>query len=236
MDIACLVEHLKNCPTSDVACKLDEFESENKNRFDFSASDVDHESQLVDLLFELIHRQHEHSKTFSEITKSSLACLKIISRCKDIVGILSRNNKYTLHLLSLADLGENISGSSNLRSDLQDSRLGNNKLEKEIELECLRILCNSIFHDVSIRKLCVEQRIGRQISMKLENLVISDSCNDETSFVQVKILFLISALEPQERPKMNDEYKTAETLVKILEKTLKENSLLDGADSVSPEM
>ena len=83
---------------------------------------------------------------------------------------------------------------------------GNNELYK---IQILKCLCNLIYHNQSVRKLFIENKIG------LSEIEIHIGL-DDILFYSIRVIFLMSALESSERASMIEQHS-----VKILTRVLK---------------
>ena len=210
---------------SSLTKKLIKFNTDNKNTFKFAASN-DYEG-FTGVIFGI--QKHLVSKVsgqenqadvrpiYQQAVKESLSCLKIFSREKQWVSSIVKEKEFVNNLLAMGGMlpeGDCDEILNNLLE--QDDKQA--EAMKGIEFEAVRCICNCVFHNEAFRGIFMEKKCAKSVTDNLKEK--SWNSNDDFQLIQVKILFLISALEVDERKRMRVEFTSGQVLIDLLEKCL----------------
>lgn len=211
--------------SSNLTKKLIKFNTDNRNTFKFASSN-DYE-ELTGVIFgiqkQLLSKvsgqeTRDDVRPVYQAFKESLSCLKIFSREKQWVSSIAKEKEFVNKLLSLGkilpegDCDEALNHFTKQDDDKQAEMM------KEIESEAVRCICNCVFHSKAFRNIFMEKKCAKFMTDNLKDK--SWNSNDDFQLIQVKILFLISALEVDERKRMRVEYASGQVLIDLLEKCL----------------
>ena len=219
MDPQSLLSHLKRndrVPGDQaIWTALSDFNSHNKDSFVGSLLDLKGYSELTNELFKLM----QNSAKGSDVDGATLARLKqlfislrILSRGKDVACEISKKHDYFTTLM--------IHGKIRFDDDDEDyNRPATGScaefLSSEVEIEALKVVCNCIFHSQDCRGEYKKTGCSKHITNRLDRFREDDNTNLKS--ILVKILFLMSALDPDERENMRFRCNTVSVLIRILE-------------------
>lgn len=204
---------------------LSEFNSHNKDFFARPVSQFANQKELVDILFRLINENDVNGKPFedgtSEKLKELFSCLRILSRGKDFALVISSSQAYITTLLSFGKiLGDAKHGNCiDFASELQTNK--NLSRSTAETVEALKVVCNCIFHCNDFREQYKKRCCSKVVSEKLDGFQKNEAKDTNLMSILVKILFLMSALDTDDRDKMRLAFNTVSILIKALNEELK---------------
>ena len=237
MDCIALLDDLRKLgtPTSKVVVKrLKEFNNRNQDWFGSPiAQGFDH-SELIDIIFKLIREFDRPVKdndvaddidetAAAETLKELSGCLKILSRAREFALAISEVKSNFSRLLLYGNIidiqtlsnRKNLDGSNEYRASQQIS-----VYMQGTEIEALKVICNSLFHSKDSRNIYKKNCCSKYITNRLGTFAVSQSNDSRITSVLVKILFIMSALDTEDRDNMRFTYDTIHVLLKLLEKGL----------------
>ena len=205
--------------------KLIKFSTDNKTTFKFAASNSYEE--ITRVIFGI--QKHLVSKASGQenqadvrpiclqAVKESLSCLKIFSREKQWVSSIVKEKEFVNNLLAMGGMLPEEDCDEMLNHFLEQDDKQVEEM-KEIEFEAVRCICNCVFHNEAFRGIFMEKKCAKSVTDNLKDK--SWNSDDDFQLIQVKILFLISALEVDERKRMRVEYTSGQVLIDLLQKCL----------------
>eukprot|EP00794_Sanderia_malayensis_P018841 gene18841-20737_t len=204
-----------NSSVENLISRLIDFQTAYKNVFSFENVKSDELKQSIDIFIQIMTENSclglgEDKSSLMKAKKESLGCLRIVSRSKDCASILAQNEGYALGILSMANVSSNAQSGG----------------ETDLILEALRVISNCLFHNQRFRQIFMKEECTKYVTDLLSKSLESEFLEKEATLLEVKILFLISALEHGVRAKMVTEYGTLDVLVKILEVSLRKKGLI----------
>lgn len=179
--------------------KIKEFNEKYKTTFTFdNIFNIENHGKLLDILFELIN---DHSNSIENTFK--LDCLSMIR-------LLSRDKNLILSIKNLDDcLGYFTNLLNSKKADETDNVQGN----LLCKIEALKCLCNWLYHSGDVRRFFINMKFTQDI---VSGIVNSNYKLGDHLFYQIRIMFLMSALESEERVNMIN-CDAVIVLVKVLE-------------------
>ena len=224
---------LSHIGTAEVLKKLSDFNLHNQYWFGTPAPQGIDYSELVGVIFRLIGETSKPRKCSNdsddieeianvELLKELCRCLKILSREKEYALAISKVDSCFPTLL----LYGNITGDGNLENyqgfDIPSVNPDHqiSLLMQETQIEILKVICNSIFHSKDSRSIYKKNCCSKYVTDRIGQLSMADHYDNCITSVLVKILFIMSALDMEERDNMRFFYNTSHVLLKLLEKSL----------------
>ncbi|CRL08082.1 CLUMA_CG020947, isoform A [Clunio marinus] len=142
-------------------------------------------------------------------TETKLLCLqaiRILSRDKMYLNETVKEEEFDL-LLELASIG-----------------VGDQDFPPEVQVEALKILCNLVYQSCKCQEFCLKNSAVEGILKRLRMLK-EYHINDDIRLFDMRLLFLITALTPNVRSKVRDDYHGLIYLVETLDFMMKKNSI-----------
>lgn len=174
---------------------LEKFICENEKTFEYSELDTTYHNKLLDKIFLLIH-QHP----------LSLECIKI-------TRLLSRDKNLVLNI-------KNVDFYMDIFAKLlkEKAELDSNILFSKVET--VKCLCNWVYLSDKVRIYFKENNL---IQIMIDEMKITDHAVTDYYFYEIRLMFLMSALEITERNQMLEDDAVA-TLVKVMKDAVLANS------------
>lgn len=141
---------------------------------------------------------------------------KVQFKCLQVIRILSRDKTY---------LNETINDDQ-FDCLLESASIGSeNKVQQptEIQIESLKILCNLVFQSKKCQELCLKNSAVEGILKRLRTYK-DHHVDYEVKLYDMRLLFLITALTPNVRTKVRDDYHGLVYLVETLDLAMKNSS------------
>ena len=140
---------------------------------------------------------------------------KIQLKCLHAIRVLSRDKTY---------LNETINDDQ-FDCLLESASIGNENQQHppEIQTEALKILCNLVFQSKKCQELCLKNSAVEGILKRLR-MYKDHHVEYDVKFYDMKLLFLITALTPNVRTKVRDDYHGLVYLVETLDLMMKNAS------------
>lgn len=134
--------------------------------------------------------------------------------------ILSRD-KNGLDELFTADRIENLMHLSRLIGDQENLNFNSENFDARVVVESLKCLCNLIYLSPAVRHICCNNSCIDGIMLRLK-MYKDPHLPTEVKYFDLRILFLMTALCPEIRPKIRDEYHGLIYLMEAVDLILKE--------------
>ena len=239
MDCATLLENLRKfeAPCYETLIKrLKEFNHQNQNWFGSPLPQGQDHTELVNEIFRLIREPVRSSKgkcdvddvkhdaddiAKAELLKELCGCLKILSRAKEFAHAISKVKGCFSTVLSYG----NITGERVLDCFDSTKKWSANQyilqLMNETETEALRVICNSVFHSKDSRSEYKENCCSQYVTNRLRDQGVLQHYDSRVNSVLVKILFIMSALDTEERDNMRFACNAVGALIKLLERNIR---------------
>lgn len=143
------------------------------------------------------------------------AATKIQLKCLQAIRVLSRDKTY---------LNETINDDQ-FDCLLESASIGSENQQHlpEIQTEALKILCNLVFQSKKCQELCLKNSAVEGILKRLR-MYKDHHVEYDVKFYDMKLLFLITALTPNVRTKVRDDYHGLVYLVETLDLMMKNAS------------
>ena len=233
MDPSPLLDDLKRCKEpagGEVLRKLIDFNSQNKDWFGSPIPHFKDYSGLIGILFTHMRECYEVASgkddademskvTTSEALKELFTCLRILSRAKEFTLIITKDKSYSTSLLLYGDI---LAGDNDKEVSKRPSAKGQVLRNiHDTEIEALKVVCNCVFHSTDFREEYKKHCCSKHITNKLGSLAMEEDLDCRRRSILIKILFLMSALDTNDRDNMRFVYNTVSILVGILEGSLK---------------
>lgn len=157
-------------------------------------------------IFGLLRKANEKHENPLNIYPDCLATIRILSRDKTHVNQAITAEQFDT-LLNIANIGkqnENIS-------------------DPTIIVEALKCLCNLVYQSTNCQMMCLKNAAIDGIVRRLRTYKDANVPYD-VQFFDMKLLFLITGLNPDVRTKIRDDYHGLTYLVEILDLIIKEQS------------
>ncbi|CAG2119549.1 unnamed protein product, partial [Medioppia subpectinata] len=192
---------------NDINQKLQQFVNQFGNQFTIDDS-LQHKKSLAECLFRLL-RDPEY------VSQQSLCLqvLRILTRDKTNLGEVFTADRIetALHLAMLVGEEEAFMTANNTRFDPQ------------VVVEAQKCLCNLIYNSHTIQKLCANNSCIEGIMLRLR-MHPDPQLPQLVKYFDMRMLFLISALCAEVRPRIRDEYHGLIYLMEAIDLILKNNS------------
>lgn len=179
--------------SSRCVAKIKEFNRKNNATFNFDIFNKENHEKVLELLFELINDDTYIENSFR---LDCLSMIRLLSRDKNLVTSIQKMNDFLKHFMVLLKNRTQQSNESSL-----------------CQIEALKCLCNWIYHSPTVRRFLIDVKFMREM---VAEIIESNYLLWDYLFYQIRIMFLMSALESEERNNMI-EYNTVFVLVKVLE-------------------
>lgn len=202
-----LIKVLKVGDKQEVQNKLQQFLNQFGNVFTISDS-LQHKKQLMECLFRIIRDQNYGSEQ---------------SACLQVMRILTRDKTNLAELFS-ADRIETMLHLARLVGEEEAFMTQNNVLfDARVVVEAQKCLCNLIYNCPTIQKLSANNSCIEGIMLRLR-MHPDPQLPQEVKYFDMRMLFLISALCAEVRPRIRDEYHGLIYLMEAIDLILKNNS------------
>ena len=230
MDLSNLLRDLKeveiNANPHAILSKLTDFNKKNSDKFECQKSSAEIRSELIGILFKLAKEydnklnDHAAEHYVALALKEVLICIKILSRVKELAFTIGNGGEFVDELTERANIRNGRDGDALNGSD-GEKQIQTLTILKEAELEAVKIICNCVFHCQEFRRHFSKSRHSKLVTKRLGEFGPRLNTEKEICSMLIKVLFLMSALDINEREKMRTEYKTDEVLIAILAAVLK---------------
>ncbi|XP_031632601.1 synembryn isoform X2 [Contarinia nasturtii] len=200
--------HIEVLASGDIAKSkeiLQRFVTQHTDTFDFTAI-YSQWTTIWNGIFKFLRMPCERRAEALHIYPDCLAAIRILSRDKTHLNQTITVEQFDT-LLNIANIGghnENISDSA-------------------IVVEALKCLCNLVFQSTSCQMMCLKNAAIDGIVRRLRTYKDANVPYD-LQYFDMKLLFLITALNPDVRTKVRDDYHGLTYLVEILDLIIKERS------------
>ncbi|CAG2178308.1 unnamed protein product, partial [Oppiella nova] len=184
-----LIKVLKLANKTDINNKLQQFLNQFGNVFTVEDS-LQHKKSLLESLFRVLR-----DPEFVGEQVLCLQVLRILTRDKSHLDELFSADRIetVLHLAMLVGEEEAFMTRQNVRFDPQ------------VVVEAQKCLCNLIYNSHTIQKLCANNSCIEGIMLRLR-MHPDPQLPQEVKYFDMRMLFLISALCAEVRPRIRDEY------------------------------
>ncbi|RWS21845.1 synembryn-A-like protein, partial [Leptotrombidium deliense] len=181
------------------------FNAKNLQQFTVEES-LSKKKQLVDGVFRILR-----DVTESNYADTYLATLRILSRDRNHLDDLFSIDKIetVLHLANLVGEEEALL--------TQNS----NDFDSSVIVEAQKCLCNLIYNSTIIQKMCCSNSCIDGIMLRLR-MYKDPQLPVEVKYFDMRMLFLLTALNPEIRPKIRDDYHGLVYLMEAIDLILKE--------------
>lgn len=184
---------------------LQSFVTKHANTFNFTPL-YGQWTAIWNAIFGLIRRANEKHENELNIYPDCLAAIRILSRDKTHLNQAITVEQFDT-LLNIANIGnqnENIS-------------------DPTVAVEALKCLCNLVYQSTNCQMMCLKNAAIDGIVRRLRTYKDADVPYD-IQYFDMKLLFLITGLNPDVRTKIRDDHHGLTYLVEILDLIIKEQS------------
>ncbi|XP_055378444.1 synembryn [Condylostylus longicornis] len=196
------LEILKSGDLNKIKIILDDFNKKYENLFEFTEFNVDDKWKKIWISLFTLLREPKNSAIYLEV----LTSIRILTRDKNNLNSITLQKDLEI-LLNIADLGPN--NVTNMRKSYSDETI----------IASLKCICNLVFQNTECQKLCLKNSATDGILRRVRS---PTAHHHEIEFFDMKLLFLITALEQQTRQKVKDDLNGLTYLTEWLDVKVKE--------------
>ncbi|RZF38695.1 hypothetical protein LSTR_LSTR003501 [Laodelphax striatellus] len=199
----------------DIKDVLKNITEKNAQRFRFEElNESERRKKLWSLLF-----HHLNKSSSAGCHRECLSAIKMLSRDETDLEVMMSDERHVDTLLMHAGLFQ-----QDQLHDISD----NEDIQQKFAtiLEAQKALCNLLFNSKRVQEFCCCNRTIESVVTRLR-LFNEPTLPHDVKMFDIKILFLITALSPEARPKLKDELHGMLYLVEILDSIMKEASVDD---------
>lgn len=151
----------------------------------------------------------------SSCQKTCLETLRILSRDKRILApVATREGMLILSAMARLKAWEEGAHQKNLQEDSLS------EAEESVVVEALKCLCNVVYNSPAAQQVSVDVRLANGLCAKLHS---AHTWHHEVGLFTLRLLFLLTALQPDLRMCLRQDCRAVTLLTKMLEHTLDVN-------------
>lgn len=156
-------------------------------------------------------KENDYYKLVADFSSMIISGHELAVKLLNVMRLLSRDKKLVTNM-------EDVSVPMNLFTNLYEKDCIVNSIDYTCKVEILKCLCNWVFHSKVIRDYIIANNTMQSMITQVRTSQIDDHV-----FYQIRLIFLISAMEASERAKML-ENGALTSLLSIIEEGLKKYS------------
>ncbi|XP_054713021.1 synembryn-A-like [Uloborus diversus] len=200
-----ILKKLETCSENDVNEALVEFNKKHAQSFSFPELGVQLKKRFVTLLF----KQISNCKTGQTI-------------CLETIRILSREKSQIEELFTKQMIGVLVNLAGLIAEEEEILNHCTRVSDTKVVVEAQKCLCNLIFNSSFVQKTCCNNGCIEGIMLRLRTYKDPDLPND-VKFFDMRMLFLLTALCAEIRPKVRTQLHGLTYLMEVLDLILKDN-------------
>lgn len=184
---------------------LQSFVTKHANTFNFTPI-YGQWTTIWNAIFGLMRRANEKNENAPDVYPDCLAAIRILSRDKTHLNQAITAEQFDT-LLNIANIGKK----------------NESILDPTVTVEALKCLCNLVYQSTYCQMMCLKNAAIDGIVRRLRAYKDANVPYD-VQYFDMKLLFLITGLNPDVRTKIRDDYHGLTYLVEILDLIIKEQS------------
>ncbi|XP_018610426.1 chaperone Ric-8B isoform X2 [Scleropages formosus] len=207
MDLSSILSEMESDNEEETERRLRQYNQENSRTFTFDQKEEDKRIRLCRGLLTVLRRSVR-----TQCQRVCLETLRILSRDKRVLSpVATREGMLVLAGLAGLVVAEEMGDTpgEQQRED-EDGK-------EEVSVEALKCLCNVVFNSTAAQQVAVDIQLAGGLCRRLQ--VTHTSCH-EVGLFSLRLLFLLSALQPDLRVTLRQEQRAMSLLTSVLEKTL----------------
>ncbi|XP_063335973.1 synembryn-B isoform X1 [Pelmatolapia mariae] len=208
MDLSNILSQLETASEEDIEKFLQQYNVENTQTFTFDPKEETLRSKLCHSVLTVLGRQVQPS-----CQKTCLETLRILSRDKRVLApVATKEGMLTLAGMARLQAGEEQDAD---QKSSQEQTLSEEN--KRVVVEALKCLCNVVYNSPAAQQVCVDVQLVRGLCA---SLATARTWSHEVGLFTLRLLFLLSALQPAVRGLLRREWHAVRLLTEVLEHTL----------------
>ncbi|XP_035763051.1 synembryn-B [Neolamprologus brichardi] len=208
MDLNNILSQLETASEEDIEKLLQQYNVENTQTFTFDPKEETLRSKLCHGVLTVLGRQVQPS-----CQKTCLETLRILSRDKRVLApVATKEGMLTLAGMAKLQAGEEQDAD---KKSSQEQTLSEEN--KRVVVEALKCLCNVVYNSPAAQQVCVDVQLVRGLCA---SLATARTWSHEVGLFTLRLLFLLSALQPAVRGLLRREWHAVRLLTEVLEHTL----------------
>nr|XP_020467773.1 synembryn-B [Monopterus albus] len=208
MDLNNILSQLESFNRDEVEKLLQQYNRENSHTFTFDQKEEALRSKLCQSVLTVLGRQVQPS-----CQKTCLETLRILSRDKGILApVATKEGMLTLGKMAKLHAGEE--GDSNQKNTQEDTP---STEEEKVVVEALKCLCNVVYNSPAAQQVSVDVNLAHGLCASLRT---AHTWHHEVGLFTLRLLFLLSALRPDIRGVLRQDWDAVRLLTEVLEHTL----------------
>lgn len=210
MDLDHILTELEGGNEEEADQLLQQYNRENSHTFTFDQSEEALRIKLCQSILTVLGRQMQ-----SSCQKTCLETLRILSRDKRILApVATREGMLILSAMARLKAWEEGAHQKNLQEDSLS------EAEESVVVEALKCLCNVVYNSPAAQQVSVDVRLANGLCAKLHS---AHTWHHEVGLFTLRLLFLLTALQPDLRMCLRQDCRAVTLLTKMLEHTLDVN-------------
>ncbi|XP_054152971.1 synembryn-A-like [Oppia nitens] len=202
-----LIKVVKTGNKNDISVKIQQFLNQYGKLFTIDDT-IQHKKQLTECLFRLL-RDPEY--------------VELHSHCLEVMRILTRDKQHCGDLFSADRIETMLHLAMLVGEEEAFMTLQNTRFDTRVVVEAQMCLCNLIYNCSTIQKLCANNSCIEGIMLRLR-MHPDPQLPQDVKYYDMRMLFLISALCAEVRPRIRDDYHGLIYLMETIDLILKNNS------------
>lgn len=185
---------------------LQSFATKHANTFNFTPIFGKQWATIWNAIFGLMRKANEKHENAPDVYPDCLAAIRILSRDKTHLNQAITVEQFDT-LLNIANIGKKNESIS----------------DPTVIIEALKCLCNLVYQSTNCQMMCLKNAAIDGIVRRLRTYK-DENVPYDVQYFDMKLLFLITGLNPDVRTKIRDDYHGLTYLVEILDLIIKEES------------
>uniref|UniRef100_A0A3P8SB94 Synembryn n=1 Tax=Amphiprion percula TaxID=161767 RepID=A0A3P8SB94_AMPPE len=208
MDLNTILSQLETANEEDIEKLLQQYNRENIHTFSFDQKEETLRSKLCQSVLTVLGRQVQPS-----CQKTCLETLRILSRDKRVLApVATREGMLILGGMARLRAGQEEGDNQNSSQDCTQS-----EEEERVVVEALKCLCNVVYNSPAAQQVSVDVQLAHGLCASLRT---ARSWHHEVGLFTLRLLFLLSALQPDVRGVLRRQWHAVRLLTEVLELTL----------------
>ncbi|XP_030587861.1 chaperone Ric-8B isoform X1 [Archocentrus centrarchus] len=208
MDLNSILSQLETASEEEIEKLLEQYNVENAQTFTFDPKEEILRSKLCQSVLTVLGRQVQPS-----CQKTCLETLRIMSRDKRVLAPVATKEG----MLILAGMARLQAGEEEDADEKGSQEQTLSEEDKRVVVEALKCLCNIVYNSPAAQQVCVDVQLVRGLCA---SLATAHTWPHEVGLFTLRLLFLLSALQPAVRGVLKREWHAVRLLTEVLEHTL----------------